>query len=367
MDGRWPGHHPELFRLMFVGDSFTAGQGVHTGKEFAVQVADALRDKAPSRELQLLNHSKPGMDFTTEYIMFRDYSANYAPDVVVWVFVLNDLTHDFNVGLVGFDDYIIDRTRYGFKPSWSRAWDFVRLCLRRYRAGKKMEQAYRKTFNPEKNGKELQLFESRLAEMVREIRSRGARFVFVVFPLLIDFEDYPFRQAHKTLVQLASRAGAETLDLLPYFEKINEHKLWASSDDHHPNAYGHRIAAEAITYHLTEGELPAAGPRSCQVRRQGDATRVQELLQAGLREEAYNLARELACTFPDSPEVALVMAKCYLAVSEARRKHYTYWTLAAVHLLQARVLAAGLAQGEREEIESRVDKLLSEMVAIVGL
>lgn len=371
MDGRRPGHFPDLFRIMFVGDSFTAGQGVHTGEEFAALVAEALRPRVSPRKLQLIKHAKPGMGFATEYILFQDYSANYAPDVVIWVFVLNDLPQSFHTAAPGLDDYIVDRTMLGFEPSWSRAWDFVRLSLRRHRAGRRMVQAYRDTFDPAKNSEQLNIFESRLTELSRSVRSRGARFVFVIFPLLVDLQAYPFQDAHKTVAGIAQAAGAETLDLLPFFARFHERKLWAAPDDHHPNLLGHRIAAEAIADHLLKGELPSAGARSCRETPGVEIAQVTGMLEDGRREEAHCLLRDLACRQPDSPQVALAMAQFHLAaakgVDDRQRYSYAYWTLVVVHALHARLLAAELPRREQEELESKIKETLEALASAVGV
>jgi hypothetical protein len=233
-----------------------------------------------------------------------------------------------------------------------------------------MFQAYRDTFDPGKNSEQLKVFESRLTELSRNIRSRGARFVFVIFPLLIDLQAYPFQDAHKTIAGIAQAAGAETLDLLPFFAKFHERRLWAASDDHHPNLLGHRIAAEAIADHLLEGELPSAGARSCQETSGGEIAEVTGMLEEGRREEAHYLLRDLACRHPESPQVALAMAQFHLAVKgvdDRQRYSYAYWTLVAVHALQARFLAAELPRREQEELESKIKETLEALASAVGV
>jgi lysophospholipase L1-like esterase len=241
-------------RVLFVGDSFTAGQGVRSGESFVQRLAAQLDG------VEVLNHAMPGLDSATEAALYLDYSATWRPDTVVWAFVLNDLpaapgTSEgcARTGRAGMHDFIVDRSQQAVQNGSSRVVDMVRTAWRYRQLTQCMSTSYQQRYDPEVNPEGLAKLGAQLQAVASEVQGRGGRFVFVVLPLMHQLSDYPFTAAHEAIAEVARAAGAEVLDVGPAFRGMDERALWASLDDHHPNVTAHAlIAAE-----LSEGlDLP---------------------------------------------------------------------------------------------------------------
>jgi len=77
-----PRPDPDTPFVLFVGDSFTAGQGVRLPQAFPSRLAAAWREQAPA--LVALNHGVPGASFFSQALRYSLLSRTDAPDVVVW-------------------------------------------------------------------------------------------------------------------------------------------------------------------------------------------------------------------------------------------------------------------------------------------
>jgi lysophospholipase L1-like esterase len=74
--------------------------------------------------------------------------------------------------------------------------------------------------------------------------------VMAIYPDMVNLSSYPFVTAHQKVRSKAESFGIPTLDLLPYFQGMNEKNLIATPFDAHPNAKAHAIAAQAIFGYL---------------------------------------------------------------------------------------------------------------------
>ena len=88
----------------------------------------------------------------------------------------------------------------------------------------------------------------------------GFDVVLVAFPVLVDFDSYPFEPLHAALGERARELGFGFVDLLAeYRSRVSASDI--DTDVIHPNARGHAIAAEALTAHILERGVRARGPR----------------------------------------------------------------------------------------------------------
>ena len=77
--------------------------------------------------------------------------------------------------------------------------------------------------------------------------------LLVAIPELHSFEDNPFPQVDALLQDvLATHPEVAFLDLRPHLVGQDPQSLWVSLEDHHPNAEGHRLFAEAMMPALAE-------------------------------------------------------------------------------------------------------------------
>lgn len=83
---------PTQSRLLIVGDSFAFGWGIRRLEDrLGEQLAARLKVKT-SRQWEVINASKPGLD-TLDEIAYLSRTVKYKPDVVVLVYVFNDIDY----------------------------------------------------------------------------------------------------------------------------------------------------------------------------------------------------------------------------------------------------------------------------------
>ncbi len=85
------------------------------------------------------------------------------------------------------------------------------------------------------------------------IRSREKP-VFLLLPIMVDFESYPLQDGHEEVKKLAESIGYEVIDVLPEFrEKMKDGTAFRSRpDDNHFNDFGHQLVAEILNRRLSE-------------------------------------------------------------------------------------------------------------------
>jgi lysophospholipase L1-like esterase len=321
-------------RVVVVGDSFVAGEGVGPGDDVAHHLAARLDG------FDVLNHGLSGLGFAEEAALYEELGRNAQADVVVWLFVLNDLPSASPSGAIAeaglqgpFSDGIVDRTLEG-GDGWGLALvDVPRVMWRRARVADVVAQAYRDGYDPAVSGAELDAFQVRLAGLVADQRARGGRFVFGVYPILYDLENAPFAAAHTELLRRAEAAGAEVLDLAPAFAGAPAEAWWASPTDHHPNAAGQAAVAARLAEQIRGAAVGRVAPPTCGADAFG-------AVAAG----AAHAARASRCADPADPWAALALARAWLAAGHAASPGpFQPRKLALVHLHDALTLAVGRA------------------------
>ncbi len=243
--GRRPGVRDQRPRVLFIGDSFTEGLGVLTTHNFPTLVGHAL-------DAEVINLGVAGTDTREQQLLWHHYGRTWQPDVVVWVFVLNDLAPLIPLG----PDYLM---RFEPRPVWgSYLVGMMHLVVAKRVTQAETIAGYRRSLDPSTDPEGIAVLERALTEVKRYVDARHGRLVFAIFPLMWELTDYPFAEGHAHIAAVAARAGAEVVDLLPAFRGEHAPDLWVSEFDHHPNARGHAIAAERLAVALRTGALAAA-------------------------------------------------------------------------------------------------------------
>ena len=264
---------PGTVRLLFVGDSFTFGEGVRFEDTFAEATARLLPARLGRENLQVesCNVGVGGYNTTDELFLLKAIAPDLRPDAVVLCYVLNDAEPPlFQVDPVrgpvrqhrgaevpeGLDEPRPPQTLLYRSRVAQVAW--------RYAEGRKQtrqtEAYYRSLYAPDSAG--WQASRSALREAGEFCRRGKIPLVVMVFPILHKLDaDYPFRSIHDLVDQEAERDGAVVLDLLPSFLGHNAADLRVHPTDQHPNEKAHRIAAEALAAKLasTPALLEAIG------------------------------------------------------------------------------------------------------------
>lgn len=251
-------------KVLGLGDSFTQGQGVKS-KDTWIKQLEVLHQ---GQKVYGINFGEKGAGIPDIYANFKKAMKSYSPDLVVYAYVLNDpFNHPERPILLDEDktiendsgifyDFINLRTRnfdlnrhgllsliYNFSPigrSLIRAMEIKKIS-------KNTMRYYKELHDPLINREGLSLTFDLINQMKELSEQKGSRFLVMIFPLFIDVEkNYPFSDIHQFLAESLTSKKIDTLDLFPYYQKIQSQALWVHPVDQHPNDYAHKIAALAL-------------------------------------------------------------------------------------------------------------------------
>lgn len=238
-------------RVMVLGDSFTVGEGVKLEDTFCTRLEPLLSARS-GRPVEVLRVAVSGWGTTDEIAYYEQVAVKWRPDLVIVAYVLNDA--GYSGGLDLFEDF---RATYeGRSLKWSYLASYVHAAWGRRSLGRRYVASlvedsladrapWRRSLQGLSQGKEL-------------AESTGSDFLVCIFPFLFDLtRTYPLAPVHERVRTYCERSGIEVLDLFPAFEGRRDIDLWVHPSDQHPNAEGHRIAAEAIGQAILSRELLA--------------------------------------------------------------------------------------------------------------
>jgi lysophospholipase L1-like esterase len=238
-------------RVLFLGDSFTFGEGVADDEPFPVLVAEMLERRDPGVRYRALNAGVSGYNTRDEVAYLEHRWLDYDPDLVVLTFYLNDAYDDARFGplIMGrAHGQLLEDVR---SPSRVVRWALV--ALRSRLAGRRTRRIYASQFTdtPAVPGHDWQDSQASLRHAATLLAARGIPLVLVVFPELYDLgEAHPFTDIYDTVESFGRALPVPVLNLYPAFREQAAESLWVHPTDHHPNAAAHRVAADAIAAFL---------------------------------------------------------------------------------------------------------------------
>jgi hypothetical protein len=255
--------------IAVIGDSFAYGQGVAEEETFVSRLAQL-------RSARVRSYAIPGANLPEIQGEFENALTDHAEfrfSKLIYVFVPNDpyLTDELRLRERRIDDLmnlrwravrLLGDWRYRALRQAGQLSALARLLLFRmilHEVRADSIQWYRDILDPNVNSG-LELTVDRLAEFARQAKAKGIEFVVALYPLMVDFDPYPFEKGTTLLRQLVEKKGIKVIDLLPAFR--SEHggrRLVVHGVDAHPNGLAQEIAVKAVDRAL--GPTARAAPR----------------------------------------------------------------------------------------------------------
>lgn len=227
---------PGRRRIVFLGDSFAAGQGIDVEDRFA----NRLRARRPDDDVQVV--AGLGWNTANQANTLRNLiEEGYDLELVVLCYCLNDAC-DGTQGMAELDRLMRDWAppppvvRHSYFLDWIY-WRVV-LALEAPATRGRIQQGYR--------GAAWERQKQLLSDLRRLVDSAGGRFAVVTFPYFTRGAEYEFRDVHAQLDDYWDELGVPHLDLLPAFETHPPSTMTVNRWDTHPNAEANAIAADAI-------------------------------------------------------------------------------------------------------------------------
>lgn len=251
---------PSTWRVLFLGDSFTAGDGIESASDrFSDLIEERLNSAFVAGEraerVHLFNAGKSGANPDQWLRFFTEIEPLYHPHAVFAIFFLRDGTRlgtslRFNRELIA-----PIRARYEAMPLYGSsrlmrtiytrfAWrDYTRMFKR------KLISSY---LGSERERAEWTRQQAALLQIAERCCQGGIAFHLIIFPMLFDLKDYEFGAVEEQIEDFARRNRLALFSLTPGFIGRDERSLWVASNDQHPNEEGHRIAAQTLLPYVEE-------------------------------------------------------------------------------------------------------------------
>jgi lysophospholipase L1-like esterase len=219
---------PGTLRFLFLGDSFTFGEGVQDGDTYPERFR-ALLEKTGAyrgRRIEAINLGVGGYDTEQEAALLRDFGLSLAPD---WIFVgycLNDAEPPLFER--GADGKLVRRDREAEAPEnlgtapiplplrGLRLTRLVYLAYRNQRITAATMAHYRNLYR--EDGADYRRMKYALGEIGRLGRGAGVPVTVLIFPIFYHLDGgYPFRDLAAKIEAEAGRNQMDVIDLLPLF------------------------------------------------------------------------------------------------------------------------------------------------------
>lgn len=252
----------DTFRIVCLGDSQTFGNGVGDEETWPHALETALREAHPGRAIEVMNCGVGGYETEQEVAYLELRLLDYAPDLVVLGFFLNDTAlpdapmEDLSAWYAS-----VVRLLAPARQNWLRAvrdrlllvdlgcdWAFRRLTMRRWIESRDL------LFADDYSG-----WLRARAEIARArdlVEARGGRFAVLLVPLLMaDGDELLSTAPYRKLAAFCRSEGIDAFDPEPLFTGLDPDRLRVHERDLHTDARGHEIVGRGLAAWLTERGL----------------------------------------------------------------------------------------------------------------
>jgi len=238
------------YRVLFLGDSITFGNGVKDDEPFARGVEPLLAAKL-RRPVRTINAGVGSYNTSQEDAYLARGGLQLEPDLVVLMYVQNDF---------------FQHARPFFPTAPSTAKSPLKKLVQFLEGSWLFKLPVHLIVGREgKYDAVPPLDDPGLVESMNALRSIAKRCRERGIPLVVFFWRWQIEKVNVLLVAQIEKVAAEEkfrfADILPWFAGLDFRKIVNSAVDSHPNARGHEITAEGIVKYLVESGA-APPPRS---------------------------------------------------------------------------------------------------------
>lgn len=254
------------FRIVVVGDSFTAPFNVQFDDTFSARLERMLNLSPGRRPVEVVNCGVAG-NSTEKEVPIIVKSIEAGADLLILQMTLNDpeirpFGAESKEFRARFGKYRPGRDLENFFSYWRTA-GFVAERIHNYRSRRAYVDYFNGMFTDDVGWTR---FRNALKGIKSAADNANVKLFVVVFPLfeLLDEGKYPFENLHATLNSTLEKMGIPHMDLLPLYLGMSPQRLQTIPGmDSHPDEIAHRLAAERIyltlmSEHLIPAELEIA-------------------------------------------------------------------------------------------------------------
>ena len=237
-------------RIIFLGDSFTAGHGIRRMEDRFTDLIAARFEREQPGKFVVANMALPAYDALSVVELARAelLQKHYEMAACLYVYNLNDVdTFDPHTAESLKTIQSSEPTFFLFRDTYLLNWLYFRLVAFRNSGAQSYYENLRRSYESEP----WRRVQNLLTNLHRQCVEQGVDFRMVIFPFVSDVgENYPFRAAHGRIVDFCKAEKIPVLDLEPAFRPHAGENLVVSRFDAHPNERANAIAAAAIEEQL---------------------------------------------------------------------------------------------------------------------
>jgi lysophospholipase L1-like esterase len=263
---------PGVFRILGLGDSYTAGGGAPFEDTYLYRLEQMLR--ADGRDVEIVKAGQPRYWTEPERILLETVGVRYRPDLVMVAVTPNDVTDTFlgASDTMVRDGWLVSREAYALGSTALRLYvhsHAARILLRAWLdrraapSGRGTHATMRWTDVFVADGfhePDWLAVERELDAMRRITGSIGARMVLIYIPT----QDFQRSNAHYPAERLAAwgrRHDVPFIDTLPALRRAAAREQVYWKQDIHCTPAGYRVIAETVFTALTQQDLVAKRSR----------------------------------------------------------------------------------------------------------
>lgn len=239
----------ETQRVLMLGDSFTWGHGLPDAADRFTDLMEARYNaEEEGDKVHTYNAAVPGTSPVQWSRKMPRVMSEYDADCVFAVFFLRDGTR-----LATSIEFHRDKIEEIKRRHHSALYDLsylVRTIVDRDIAHEFSEWYQGEFINAylgaENETRMWQRVQGHLRKIQSQCRLADIPFHLVIFPILLDLDDYRFGGIEAEIERFADEAEIACFSLTPGFIGQRAEDLWVSPSNQHPNAAGHQIAADTL-------------------------------------------------------------------------------------------------------------------------
>jgi lysophospholipase L1-like esterase len=241
-----------IFRIVIIGDSIAEGQGVKLKESFGKVLEAKLNSYLESKKckVEVIVLARTGYSTSQELIIFKNEAFRYNPDLIIWSYALNDPAHPVYRGANG------ELGLYFFKPKSYLAYFIMKkiYLINEKIKGRHCDKEYHKFLHCAHWKQVIKMFYK--IRHISEEKHIAVPIIFLIHPVLENFNNYSFISLHEKLRDIANKSGLVAMDLLEAYKPFTPDELKHDiNDPWHPNAKGHLITADYIFDKITKGDF----------------------------------------------------------------------------------------------------------------
>lgn len=237
--------HQSIHRTIVLGDSLSYGSGLKdVNKTYPKLLEGALNANISRGKFEVLNFSRRGWNTEQELNSFKTTGKIYNPDTVILGYYLNDaetteVSKEINDSQKTLQ--LLPEPYERFITGHSYTYYIFKYMLKALFLNAQNKYFIHSLYRTDRISKHIDTLE----ELILLVKKKS-NVIIVIFPVITDFDNYPYKYIHKIIKEVATRNNVNVIDLLPSFEVEDYRTLRVSRFDSHPNEKAHLLAAKQI-------------------------------------------------------------------------------------------------------------------------